>query len=166
MCEEIKKTWDESQISAVKAWHDSGKSFSQIDEEYNFEARTLFKIVNAIPDYRGTRSSIRKWLRRQTGASIPGSGCPAKAVHSGTKATRQTSKKKDMTKKLSPSTNLTDTENTILELTRKLNAANKKIENLEAEKKKAELREEFKDGVIAEYKKIVKPAQSKKSNTK
>lgn len=166
MCEEIKKTWDESQISSVKAWHDSGKSFSQIDEEYNFEAGTLFKIVNAIPDYRGTRSSIRKWLRRQTGAFIAGSGCPATASHAVTKATRQTSKKKDMTKKLSPSTNLTDTEKTILELTRKLNAANKKIEKLEAEKKKAELREEFKDGVIAEYKKIVKPAQSKKSTTK
>lgn len=71
-----------------------------------------------------------------------------------------------MTKKPSPSTNLTDTEKTILELTRKLDAANRKIEKLEADKKKAELREEFKDGVIAEYEKLVKPAQSKKSFTK
>ncbi len=44
-------------------WHSSGKSFSQIDEEYNFAVGTLFTIVNAIPDYRGTRSSISKWAR-------------------------------------------------------------------------------------------------------
>lgn len=166
MCEEIKKIWDDSQISAVKAWHDSGKSFSQIDEEYNFEAGTLFKTVNAIPDYRGTRSSIRKWLRRQTGAYIPGSGCHAAMVQTETKSPQRTATKRNMTKKISPSTNLTDTEKTILELTRKLNAANRKIEKLEADRKKAELREEFKDGVIAEYEKLVKPAQSKKSTTK
>ena len=46
-------------------------------------------------------------------------------------------------------------------LTRKLNAATRKIEKLEADRKKAELREEFQSGVIAEYKKLVKPAQSK-----
>lgn len=40
------------------------------------------------------------------------------------------------------------------------------IEKLEADRKKAELREEFQSGVIAEYKKLVKPAQSKKSTTK
>lgn len=166
MCEENKKCWDDSQISAVKAWHDSGKSFSQIDEEYNLEAGTLFKIVNDIPDYRGTRSSIRKWLRRQTGAYIPGLGCPSSMVQAETKTPRRTATKKNMTRKPSPSTNLTDTEKTILELTRKLNAANRKIEKLEADKQKAELREEFKDGVIAEYEKLVKPARSKKSITK
>ena len=166
MCEEIKKSWDESQISAIKSWHGSGKSFSQIDGEYNFEAGTLFKIVNAIPDYRGTRSSISKWLRRMTGALIPGSGCRA-AADTATPATPvQTIKRKRMTKNTSPSTNLTDTEKTILGLTRKLNAANRKIEKLEADRKKAEQREEFKDGVIAEYEKLVKPAQSKKSNTR
>ncbi len=59
------------------------KSFSQIDEEYNFAVGTLFTIVNAIPDYRGTRSSISKWLRRVTGALIPGSGCrTTKAISS------------------------------------------------------------------------------------
>ncbi len=42
----------------------------------------------------------------------------------------------------------------------------RKIEKLEADRKKAELREEFQSGVIAEYKKLVKPAQSKKSTTK
>ena len=47
-----------------------------------------------------------------------------------------------------------------------LNAATVKIEKLEADRKKAELREEFQSGVIAEYKKLVKPAQSKKSTTK
>ena len=83
MCEENKKFWDESQISAINAWHSSGKSFSQIDEEYNFAVGTLFTIVNAIPDYRGTRSSISKWLRRMTGALIPGSGCrTTKAISS------------------------------------------------------------------------------------
>lgn len=66
-----------------------------------------------------------------------------------------------MTKKTSPTTRLTDTEQTILDLTRKLNAATRKIEKLEADRKKAELREEFQSGVIAEYKKLVKPAQSK-----
>ncbi len=166
MCEEIKKFWDESQISAIKAWHGSGKSFSQIDEEYNFEAGTLFKIVNAIPDYRGTRSSISKWLRRVTGALIPGSGCRSVTNAASRSTPAQTIKKKRMTKKTSPSTNLTDTEKTILELTRKLNEANRKIEKLEADRKKAELREEFKDGVIAEYEKLVKPAQSKKSITR
>ena len=70
-------------------------------------------------------------------------------------------KKKGMTKKTSPTTRLTDTEQTILDLTRKLNAATRKIEKLEADRKKAELREEFQSGVIAEYKKLVKPAQSK-----
>ena len=152
MCEENKKFWDESQISAINAWHSSGKSFSQIDEEYNFAVGTLFTIVNAIPDYRGTRSSISKWLRRMTGALIPGSGCrTTKAISSPA---------------TSPSARLTDTEQTILDLTRKLNAATRKIEKLEADRKKAELREEFQSGVIAEYKKLVKPAQSKKSTTK
>lgn len=45
MCEENKKSWDESQISAIKAWHESGKSFSQIDEQYNFAAGTLFNMI-------------------------------------------------------------------------------------------------------------------------
>lgn len=166
MCEEIKKSWDDSQISAIKSWYDSGKSFNQIDEAYNFEAGTLFKIVNEIPDYRGTRSSISRWLRRMTGAAIPGSGCSAKHQTAVPAAPVPAKKKKKMTKKLSPSSNLTDTEKTIYELTKKLNAANKKIEKLEADKKKAEIREEFKDGVIAEYKKLVKPAQSKKSTTR
>lgn len=166
MCEENKKSWDESQISAIKAWHESGKSFSQIDEQYNFAAGTLFNIVNAIPDYRGTRSSISKWLRRMTGAFIPGQGCrPTTSTESPTVRT-QTTQKKKMSRKPSSSTNLTDTEQTILDLTRKLNAANRKIEKLEADRKKAELREEFRNGVIAEYKKLVKPAQSKKSTTK
>ena len=96
-----------------------------------------------------------------TGVLIPGSGCRA-AADTATPATPvQTIKRKRMTKKTSPSTNLTDTEKTILGLTRKLNAANRKIEKLEADRKKAEQREEFKDGVIAEYN-----AQSKKSNTR
>ena len=74
MCEENKKFWDESQISAINAWHSSGKSFSQIDEEYNFAVGTLFTIVNAIPDYRGTRSSISKWLRRSSDFKIFAAG--------------------------------------------------------------------------------------------
>ncbi len=45
-------------------------------------------------------------------------------------------KKKGMTKKTSPTTVLTDTEQTILDLTRKLNAATRKIEKLEADRKK------------------------------
>ena len=166
MCEENKKFWDESQISAINAWHSSGKSFSQIDEEYNFAVGTLFTIVNAIPDYRGTRSSISKWLRRMTGALIPGSGCRTTKAISSPATPAQTTKKKGMTKKPSPSARLTDTEQTILDLTRKLNAATRKIEKLEADRKKAELREEFQSGVIAEYKKLVKPAQSKKTTTK
>lgn len=45
-------------------------------------------------------------------------------------------KKKGMTKKTSPTTRLTDTEQTILDLTRKLNAATRKIEKLEADRKR------------------------------
>ncbi len=72
-----------------------------------------------------------------------------------------TNDKRKNDKKTSPTTGLTDTEQTILDLTRKLNAATRKIEKLEADRKKAEAREEFQSGVIAEYKKLVKPAQSK-----
>ena len=88
MCEENKKFWDESQISAINARTADGKSFSQIDEEYNFAVGTLFTIVNAIPDYRGTRSSISKWSRRMTGALIPapdaGQQRPYRPRNSGT----------------------------------------------------------------------------------
>lgn len=110
MCEENKKSWYESQICAIQAWHGSGKSFSQIDKEYNFAAGTLFSIVNAIPDYRDTQSSISKWLRRKTGAFIPGQGCRTPTSTASPTTPANTIKNKRMIKKTAPLTNLTDAE--------------------------------------------------------
>ncbi|MBD5358759.1 MAG: hypothetical protein HDR88_17515 [Bacteroides sp.] len=63
MSEEIKKSWDKSEILAVKAWYESTKGFEQINRENNFATGTLFKLVTSIQDYKGTRCSIGKWLR-------------------------------------------------------------------------------------------------------
>lgn len=64
MSEEIKKIWDDGEIAAVRAWHESEKGFDQVEREINLPSGTLFRIVNEIPDYRGTRRSVGKWLRR------------------------------------------------------------------------------------------------------
>ena len=64
MSEEIKRNWDEGEIAAVRAWYESPKGFDQIEKEIKLPSGTLFELVNAIPDYRGTRCSIGKWLRR------------------------------------------------------------------------------------------------------
>ena len=45
MSEKIQKFWNESEISLVKAWYDSGKGFAQLDEENNLESGTLYNIV-------------------------------------------------------------------------------------------------------------------------
>ena len=53
MSEEIKKIWDDGEIAAVRAWHESEKGFDQVEREINLPSGTLFRIVNEIPDYRG-----------------------------------------------------------------------------------------------------------------
>lgn len=70
MREEIKKNWNDGEIAAVRARYGSTKGFKQVEEEINLPAGTLYKIVNGIPDYRGTRRSIGKWLRRMASSPI------------------------------------------------------------------------------------------------
>lgn len=64
MSEEIKRKWDDGEIAAVRTWYESTKGFDQIEKEIKLPSGTLYKIVNEIPDYRGSRCSIGKWLRR------------------------------------------------------------------------------------------------------
>lgn len=154
MSEEIKRKWDGTEIAAVRAWHDSAKGFHQVEKEINLPAGTLFKLVNEIPDYRGTRRSVGKWLRRMTVSEIP----PEKP------GGKKNSKKTSVTKKTSlPTSGTPDVE---LQLRRELEEALRKIERLESRQKKDDLRREFLEGQLEEYRKLVKPSQSKKSNTK
>ena len=149
MSEEIKRNWDEGEIAAVRAWYDSPKGFDQIEKEINLPSGTLFKLVNAIPDYRGTRCSIGKWLRR-IGATATTPDKPKK-------------KNSHMSKK----TSLHKSDNKIeRQLRRELDEALKKVACLEALQKKDAIRREFLEEQLVEYRKIVKPSRSKKSNTK
>ena len=157
MSEKIKKSWDNTEISLVRAWHDSGKGFSQLDEENNLPSGTLYNIVNSIPDYKGSRRSIGKWLRRQN-AAIP------EDVAKPTKTPSR--KKKSMTKKTSLHTSVTDSDNIERQLMRELEEARRKIARLEAQQAKDMLRRDLLEGQLEEYRKLVKPSQSKKSNTK
>lgn len=151
MSEEIKKNWDKSEIAAVRAWHDSAKSFDQVEKEINLPSGTLYKIVNEIPDYRGTRCSVGKWLLRMDG---------------GKSRVRAKSKKKKHTMTNSTSLPKSDSDKIELQLRRELEEAYKKIARLEAQEKKDGIRREFLEEQLKEYRKLVKPSQSKKSNTK
>lgn len=150
MSEEIKKDWDNCEIAAVRCWYESSKGFDQIEKEINLPSGTLFKLVNAIPDYRGTRCSVGKWLRR-VGAATPVPAKPKK-------------KKRHMTKK----TPLPKSDNDKIEgqLRHELDEALKKVARLEALQKKDAIRREFLEEQLVEYRKLVKPSQSKKLNTK
>lgn len=157
MSEKIKKSWDDTEIRLVRAWHDSGKGFSQLDDENNLPSGTLYNIVNSIPDYRGSRRSIGKWLRCQ--------GNPTPAV--STKPRNTSSKKKNsMTGKDSLHSAISDSDRIERQLLRELDEARKKIARLEAQQAKDQLRRDFLEGQLEEYRKLVKPSQSKKSNTK
>lgn len=150
MSEEIKKNWDDGEIAAVRAWYESEKGFDQIEREINLPSGTLFKLVNAIPDYRGTRRSLGKWLRCMgTTAATP---------------ERPRKKKRSMSKK----TSLPKSDNDKIEqqLRRELDEALKKVARLEALQKKDAIRREFLEEQLVEYRKLVKLSQSKKSNTK
>lgn len=149
MSEENKRNWDEGEIAAVRTWYESAKGFDQIEKEINLPSGTLFQLVNAIPDYRGTRCSIGKWLRR-IGAATPTPAKPKK-------------KKRLMSKK--PSLNKSDKDN-IEQLRRELDEALRKVCRLEALQKKDAIRREFLEEQLIEYRKLVKPSQSKKSSTK
>ena len=150
MSEEIKRNWDEGEIAAVRAWYESPKGFDQIEKEIKLPSGTLFELVNAIPDYRGTRCSIGKWLRRI------GSG--ATAPDKPRKKNRPMSKKTSLHK--------SDNNKIELQLRRELEEALKKVARLEALQKKDAIRREFLEEQLVEYRKLVKPSQSKKSNTK
>ena len=157
MSEKIQKSWNKSEISLVKAWYDSGKGFAQLDEENNLEPGTLYKIVNSIPDYKGTRCSVGKWLRHQ-------SRMVSASTDQSSKPTSK--KKKSMTKKTSLHKSVTDSEKIERQLMHELEEARKKIARLEAQQAKDHLRRDFLEGQLEEYRKLVKPSQSKKSNTK
>lgn len=150
MSEEIKRKWDDGEIVAVKAWYESTKGFDQVEKEINLPTGTLFKLVNEIPDYRGTRRSLGKWLRRM-GATATTPNIPRK-------------KKRPMPEK----TSLPKSDNDKIEqqLRRELDAALKKVACLEALQKKDAIKREFLEEQLVEYRKLVKPSQSKKSNTK
>lgn len=150
MSEEIKRNWDEGEIAAVRAWYESTKGFDQIEKEINLPSGTLFKLVNAIPDYRGTRCSLGRWLRR---------------MGSTTSTPEQTKKKK---RPMSKKTSLPKSDNDKIErqLRRELDEALKKVARLEALQKKDAIRREFLEEQLVEYRKLVKPSQSKKSNTR
>ncbi|MDO5396284.1 MAG: hypothetical protein Q4F07_10035 [Bacteroidales bacterium] len=150
MCEEIKRKWDDGEIAAVRAWYESDKGFDQIEKEINLPSGTLFKIVNEIPDYRGTRRSLGKWLRRM------------EATHA---EPSQPQKKKRPVKK-KPSPPKSDNDKIELQLRRELDEALRKVARLEAQQKKDDIRREFLEEQLIEYRKLVKPSQSKKSNTK
>lgn len=149
MSEEIKRKWDDGEIAAVRTWYESTKGFDQIEKEIKLPSGTLYKIVNEIPDYRGSRCSIGKWLRR-IGAIAT---MPDKPKN-----------KRSMSKKTSLPKN--DSDKIERQLRRELDAALKKVACLEALQKKDAIRREFLEEQLVEYRKLVKPSQSKKSNTK
>lgn len=71
-----------------------------------------------------------------------------------------------MTRKTSLHESMTDSDKVERQLMRELEEARKKIARLEAQQKKDLLRRDFLEGQIEEYKKLVKPSQSKKLPTK
>ncbi|MDE6578604.1 MAG: hypothetical protein K2K58_10595, partial [Muribaculaceae bacterium] len=104
----------------------------------------------AIPDYRGTRCSLGKWLRRMD-IKAASSDEPKK-------------KKRPMSKK--SSLRKSDKDKIERQLRRELDEALKKVARLEALQKKDAIRREFLEEQLVEYRKLVTPSQSKKSNTK
>lgn len=150
MSEEIKKIWDDGEIAAVRAWHESEKGFDQVEREINLPSGTLFRIVNEIPDYRGTRRSVGKWLRRMDAMTA--------------KPEKPKNKRRPVTKKASLPKS--DNDKVEQQLRRELDEALRKVARLEAQQKKDVIRREFLEEQLIEYRKLVKPSQSKKSNTK
>ena len=157
MSEKINQNQDKLLMKCIQEWYETNKSFGQIEREQNLVSGTMLQKLNSIQDYRGTRRSIGKWLRNNhkigVGAVI-NETAPVKV------ATRKRRGRKPTSKKLN------EQEKIEKQLLRELEEARKKIERLEAQKKKDDLRIMFYEGQIQEYKKIVKPSQSKKSNTK
>lgn len=150
MSKEIKKKWDDGEMFAVRAWYESTKGFDQIEKEINLSSGTLYKLVNEIPDYRGSRCSIGKWLRRMGAISTTMPDKPKKK--------RSMSKKTSLPK--------SDNERIEQQLRKELDEALRKVACLEALQKKDAIRREFLEEQLVEYRKLVKPSQSKKSNTK
>ena len=121
-----------------------------MEREINLPCGTLYKIVNDIPDYRGTRRSLGKWLRRM----------------GATTATPERPKKKKRPVNKKTSLPQSDSEKIEKQLRRELDEALKKVACLEALQKKDAIRREFLEEQLVEYRKLVKPSQSKKSNTR
>lgn len=156
MNEKINRNQDEFLFKCIQEWYETNKSFGQIEREQNLAAGTMLKKLNSIQDYKGTRRSIGKWLR--SNHKIGGEG-----VIKGT--TPVPIVKNRPGRKPRPK-QLKEQEKIEKQLMRELEEAHKKIERLEAQKKKDDLRIMFYEGQLQEYRKIVKPSESKKSNTK
>ena len=144
-------------MKCIQEWYETNKSFGQIEREQNLAAGTMLQKLNSIPDYRGTRRSIGKWLRNNHKIGV-------EVVIKETAPVKVAPKKRPGRKPISKKLN--GQEKIEKQLLRELEEARKKIVRLEAQKKKDDLRIMFYEGQIQEYKKIVKPSQSKKSNTK
>ena len=157
MNEKINKNQDEVLLKCIQEWYETNKSFGQIEREQNLASGTMLQKLNSIQDYKGTRRSIGKWLRNNhkiDGEAVIKKTAPVMVCTKKRPGSKPTSKK------------LNEQEKIEKQLMCELEEARKKIERLEAQKKKDDLRIMFYEGQIQEYKKIVKPSQSKKSNTK
>ena len=157
MSAKINQNQDKLLLKCIQEWYETNKSFGQIEREQNLAAGTMLQKLNSIQGYRGTRRSIGKWLRNNHKIEVEAvirETTPVKV------ATRKRPGRKPTSKKLN------EQEKIEKQLMRELEEARKKIARLEAQKKKDDLRLMFYEGQIQEYKKIVRPSQSKKSNTK
>ena len=157
MSEKINQNQDKVLLKCIKEWYETNKSFCQIEREQNLASGTMLQKLNSIQDYRGTRRSIGKWLRNNHKIGV-------EAVINETAPVMVAAKKRPGRKPTSKKLN--EQEKIEKQLMRELEEAHKKIERLEAQKKKGDLRIMFYEGQIQEYKKIVKPSASKKSSTK
>ena len=156
MNEKINQNQDELLLKCIQEWYETNKSFGQIEREKHLAAGTMIQKLNSIQDYKGTRRSIGKWLRsnHKIGSEVVIKETPPVSVI-----------KKRPGRKPRPK-QLNEQEKIEKQLMRELEEARRKIERLEAQKKRDDLRIMFYEGQIEEYRKIVKPSQSKKSNTK
>ncbi len=126
----------ESQISAINTWHSAEKSSVRLTR-INFCGRNIVYNSKCNPDYRGTRSASAN-AAPHDGRLIPLRDRRQQRPYRPWQL-RHKRQKERKTEKTLP-LRLTDTEQTILDLTRKLKRRTKKIEKLRLTEKKAELR--------------------------
>ena len=104
-----------------------------MEREIKLPCGTLYKIINEIPDYRGTRRSLGKWLRRMDATTV----------------TPERPKKKKRPVKKKPSLPKSDSEKIEKQLRRELDEALRKVACLESLQKKDAIRREFLEEQIA-----------------